>query len=358
LLPVVLIATVLARRNYQLLSPLFGFWMIGLLTTGIHELGHLAAGCTLGLRFQSISIGPILIKRESAKWAIKVRQGFLDGATSMSLDRIWRVRTRLLIFVAAGPAAGWLLIAIGFLSLRVAINRDHAFLSLILACFVGYSVLGNLASIVPARYRRYANDGMRLKVLLCSKEGTRQILATYALEMQHRNGIDPFCLNHRWAQVASSPANVVVDPIYVAYTADWHAYVKANSTEIAAQFLERCLANSAFLSADNRDVLIAEAAIFTAWQRNDPNKAEIWFHRVANLERLHPLIRSRAEAALSCAHGCFDDALKRLDSGLENVRQLPAFTAREREEAGLIEWRRQIELRQESLLAAKSSYVG
>jgi len=355
LLPAVLIATVLAGRNYQLLLPLFGVWIVGLLATGIHELGHLIAGCTLGLRFQSVGIGPILIKRDCAKWAIEARQGFLDGVTSMSLDRVCRVRTRLIIFVAAGPAAGLALSVIGFVCLRIAIDRDHPALSLILAFLVGFSVLGIIASLIPARYRRYANDGMWLKVLLCSKEGTRQILATYALGMQYRSGIDQFCLNHRWAQVASTPGNPVVDPRFVAYTADWNAYQKAPSKETAAQFLERCLANSGFLSVESRDVLIANAAIFTAWQRNDSEKAQIWLDRLVNPERLHPLIRLSAEAALNCAQGQFDAALKRLELSLENVQHLSVPTARERAKAAMLDWYSQIELRREPQPASADS---
>jgi hypothetical protein len=137
----------------------------------------------------------------------------------------------------------------------------------------------------------------------------------------------------------------VVDPRHVAYTADWNAYQKAPSKEYAAQRLETCLANSSFLSPENRDVLIAEAVIFTAWQRNDSAKAQIWFNRVVNPERLHPQIRLRAEVALNCAQGQFDAALKRLELGLENVQHLAVPIAREREKAALQNWYRQIELR-------------
>ena len=73
----------------------------------------------------------------------------------MSLDRICRARTRLMIFVAAGPATGLLLGVIGFVFLRIAINRDYPLLSLALACFVGYSVFVNVASLIPGRYDRW-----------------------------------------------------------------------------------------------------------------------------------------------------------------------------------------------------------
>ena len=188
---------------------------------------------------------------------------------------------------------------------------------------------------------------MKLKVLLCSKEGTTRVLATHALEMQRRSGVDAFCLNSRWIRLASSPGNVASDPRYPGYSDAWAAYQSAGGVEDAAKLLEKCLASSAFLSGENRDMLIVEACIFAAWRRNDASKVDIWFKRVANPERIHPLVRLRAEVALSCAHARFDDALQQLDRGLEIVRQLPVLGTRAAQGAAWLKWRRDVEMRRE-----------
>lgn len=354
LLPAALITGVVITRNYLLLIPIAGLWAIILLAIGVHELGHIAAGCALGFSFQSVGIGPIWIKRESAQWTLKLRSGLLDGATSMCLDRIYRVRRRLIVFIAAGPVAGLLMGAVGLACLRVAINHEDSFLCLIMACFAGYSIFANLMSLIPAHYRGSGNDAMLLKALLWSRKGAEQMVATYALAMQQSHGTDLFCLNPRWIRLASSPVSAAMNARHVAFSDDLNSYQNAGSEELAAQFLERCLANSAFLNEGYRDALVVEAAVFTAWRRNDVKKADIWLGRVANPLKVHPLIRLRAEAALSIALGRFDDALRYVNAGLEVVGQLSVHGARERNVNGWLRWRREIETRQRLQVVASS----
>src|ERR1700722_823512 len=347
LVPILVVVAVLASRHYQLLIPMFGFWVIMMFAIAIHELGHVAAGFSLGFVFQSVAIGPIVIKHESSRWTVTLRSGLLSGLPSMSLDRFYRVRKRLTIYVVAGPAAGLFLGVVALVFLRLAINRDDASLSLILTALAGFSIFINVSSLFPLHHRSFASDGMRLKVLLCSRRGTTQVLATRALEMQRRKGIDQFCLNKRWVRLASSHGNVIVDPRYHTYRENWDAYQVAAWTELAAQLLERCLASSAFLTGENRDVLIVEASVFTAWRRNDARNADIWLKRVASPERLHPFVRLRADVALSCASGRFDDALEQLKGGLEIIRKIPELGTGTTQEAVWLKWCREVEARRD-----------
>jgi Peptidase family M50 len=353
--PILTVAAILATRNYQLLVPAFAFWVIILCGIAIHELGHVVAGCSLGFDFQSVAIGPIWIKHEASKWTLTLRRGLLSGLTFMSLDRICKVRKRLIIYIAAGPAAGLLLAVISLVCLRISINRDDAFLSLILTGLTGISILMSVGSLFPIRHGYYASDGTNLKVLLCSREGTRRVLAVRALGMQKRKGMDPLRLNSRWVRLASSPSNVSVGPGFLAYRDDWNAYQNAATTELAAQSLERCLAKSAFLNEENRNVLILEAAVFTARRRNDTRKADIWFKRAVNLERIHLLTRLRAEATLSWASGRFEDSLRQLEEGLELIRRAPATGTLSGQEAAWLKWRGEIEMwRDQQSVAAET----
>src|SRR5277367_6711634 len=84
LIPILLVAIVLAFRNYQLLIAMFGFWVIILFTVAIHELGHVVAGYSVGFRFQSVAIGPIWFKHDVSGWSARVRRGLLSGLTFMS----------------------------------------------------------------------------------------------------------------------------------------------------------------------------------------------------------------------------------------------------------------------------------
>ena len=354
-LPILTVAAILATRNYRLLVPAFAFWVIILCGIAVHELAHVVAGWSLGFDFKSVAIGPIWIKYESSKWTLALRGGLLSGLTFMSLNRICKARKRLIIYIAAGPAAGLLLGLIALVCLRISINRDEPFVSLILTCLAGSSILMNIGSLFPIRHGYYTSDGTNLKVLLCSKEGTRRILASYALEMQKRRGVDSLRLNSRWVRLASSSANVTASPGFLAYRDDWNAYQHVATTERAAQFLEGCLAKSAFLNEEDRNVLIIEAAVFTARARHDTGKADIWFKRVVNPERIHPLIRLRAEATLSCASGRFDDSLRQLEEGLEVIRQAPATGILVGQEDAWLKWRGEIEMwRDQQLIATET----
>src|SRR6267378_1136854 len=74
--------------NYEVLLLPFGFLLTTYVVTTIHELGHIIAGLSVGLRFQSVAIGPLWIKHESGALKLKPRHNIIGGLTYMSLDRI------------------------------------------------------------------------------------------------------------------------------------------------------------------------------------------------------------------------------------------------------------------------------
>lgn len=334
-------------RDLRLLAVAFSFYLILLLATAIHELGHVAAGCAIGFKFESVRIGPISIRRESDRWKVKAEWHLVNGLTSMVPDRMCRVRRRLIIYIAAGPIAGFLSAVIAFEGLRLAIRHEDAFLSLVLAPFGTWSLLFSFGNLLPARRGRRTTDGLKLRALFCSKEGTRRLLAQYALTMQTRKGSGPYLLNGRWTRIVGS--GEVTSQTFIG---DWHAYVNAADAKTAAQCLERCLAACAFLNDEGREIFIIEAAIFMAWWRRDADKAAAWFERAAHPERMDPLVRVRAEAALNCVHGRFDDALQLLDRGFEIIQRFPPGGHKKRSETAWLEWRREIEQRRDGSSAS------
>lgn len=351
----VLLSTLLSR-DYQLFIPITILWAIALLTIAVHEAGHIAGGLAVGFVFQRVGIGPLLIRRASGRWSLRLRHGLLDGKTLMSLDEVCRARKRLLIYIGAGPAVGLLVGLAAVVCLRISIAHDRPAWSLFLALFGAYSILLNVANLVPGRYRRlYGNDGMRLKVLLCSKRGAEQIIATHAVQMQRHKGVDPFCFNTRWTRVALSHGNVAMDSRYADYADGWDTYRKDPSLEAAAKFLEQRLANSAFLSQESRDALCVEVATFMAWRRNDVDRATTWLQRVANPRRVHPLISLRAEGTLNCAQGKFDEAARCAQRGLEIIRCFPPSDTSRKHERKWVKWQQDIEARKSSQAGATTS---
>lgn len=72
----------------------------------IHELGHLAAGWALGFRFSLISVGPLALHLEQGKLKVSfLREMTAFGYSGMHIDRLVRLRRRVVFYAAAGPVA-------------------------------------------------------------------------------------------------------------------------------------------------------------------------------------------------------------------------------------------------------------
>src|SRR5262249_7449520 len=84
------------------------------LTIAVHEAGHLLAGCLLGFRFLSVSIGPAVLRRWGRCFRLRFERGLPAGAVGVASVNTHNLRTRLLIFTAGGPVASILLIVAGF----------------------------------------------------------------------------------------------------------------------------------------------------------------------------------------------------------------------------------------------------
>ncbi len=100
-------------------NPIFGLvLLVSALwsATVIHELGHLVAGWMVGFRFSRIHIGPFSLSMEQGRLKARVRREMLAlGSAGMHVMTVRRLRRRLLIHVAGGPAANILSIPIAVL---------------------------------------------------------------------------------------------------------------------------------------------------------------------------------------------------------------------------------------------------
>jgi hypothetical protein len=335
---VILVGAFILIVPYDSYALLPAYFVVALLTTTIHEFGHILAGWSMGFRFEAVAIGPIWIKRESGKLKLRPRSGITGGLTFMSLDRIWRVRRRLIVKVAGGPAASLLASAAALAFVVVSRSRNEPALTVFLIFFGIFSLYMSLLSVQPTRAGRYASDGMLLRALLCSKRDATQLIATYALATIKCTTLVPPDYSERWRRLAYTQTSIQNRTSY----ADWLAYETADDQQAAAQSLERCLAGSAFLDTKARDALIAEAVAFTALRRNDTVKAQIWLSRLVFPDKLHPLAKIRTEIALLCAREQFEQASAELARVVVLIRQSPAGKLRERYESSWSTWHDQI----------------
>jgi hypothetical protein len=338
----IVVGSIVMTGNLTTLVIPFGFLLINFLTIAFHEFGHLIAGWCVGLRFKGVRIDPFRIRIDSDKWKFIVRPRLFRGFAYMALDRARRVRSRLIVFVSGGPAVS-LIVGIGAaVAGEIGLTRhyDSPWPTFLEFLGVWSFIIGSIG-LIPFKSRGFANDGMILRALLFRREEALPMIASYALSAAMND--TPFAPLYvtRWFKLAARPSNLQSNR----YAANWLAYVGAQEEQVAAQFLERCLADSALLEDDQRDKLIAEAAFFTAWRRQDAVKAEAWRKRIHSPARLHPLWQTRIKIALLCAGKQFEEANAELNYALTLIHAVPYSSQRQRAELEWIAWGEQIQQR-------------
>jgi len=331
----------LLTGNFPLLFFVLVVTFVFMVAIAIHESGHLIAGWLAGLRFERASVGWFWIVRDKHGFRFRLKRHVLSGQAEMSLDRICHIRRKLVLFTLGGPLATFFTVFIGAGAAWAADSHITGSLTFMLDLFVYVSFFLFLIGLFPARYGRYPNDALLLKALMRSAGSAKPLLAMYALDMQKRNGADPFRVNRRWVELCYSQG---VNPIGK-YFEHWRDYRSAaeSDNETAAGSLERCLAASSLLTNDQRDQLIAEVTYFAAWHRRDAAKAEIWFARISNLEGLHLVERLRAQAAIDAAGARFSEALECCDRALRYFHENPSGSRGPEVETGWLEWRQRIQ---------------
>jgi hypothetical protein len=315
-----------------------GVPLIWLALTAIHEIGHVVAGLILGFQFQALEVRPLRIEYKRGKWSVRTVGSLrllAGGQSGMVLDRIWRVRKRLVLLYTGGLAAT-LPIAIGAFVIASCTTGPVPFL---LAWFFGMCAVLHLAgSLVPIKSGLHwegANDLTFLRVLLTSKQDAKRMIAGAVLQMLKNRNFDEIQWRPGWIQSAYPKA--VWD--------EWLAYRSREvSAHLKASCLEHWLETSRHYSSEDRNGLILEAAFFMAWYRNDAAKADVWFGRAGYQNDRECYRRTRTEIALRCARGQFGPALDAWDHGLQFLQGLsqPWVRAYEHE---WIEWRKEIEER-------------
>jgi hypothetical protein len=314
-----------------------------LLTITIHELGHLLAGWMVGFRFSLVHVGPFSLIVEHGKLKARIRREMLaSGSAGMHVKTVRRLRRRLLIYVAGGPAANILSIpATVVLVNQVLPGLGETRLGTLAAQFTVFSLLAAMVSLMPIR-SVLLSDGARIEMLLRSRDRTRRWLSVAALGNLHDNGIRARDWKRTWVQSAASVHDATLD----AFTGDWLAYVSENDRKdapVAATHLEKCLELIHKLPLSTRDLVAQEAAFFTGWFRDDATLADKWLAQLKKPGRTQRLVRFRLDVALGCAHRDYDAVDLAWREGLTFIENSTSGCARELLKESWLEWRAEIQ---------------
>ena len=320
----------------------------------IHELGHLTAGWLLGFRFSRISVGPFALHLEHGKMRVSfLRELTALGYEGMHVDSVTRLRRRFLLYAAAGSAAN--LITVPFAVLfanHTWFAATHPSSLSFAAQLTMISIVLSVVSLLPLPLGTTSfTDGFRIATLLKDRDRTRQLLSMCAVGVQQQNGIRPKRWRQTWLKAASSVPDDTVDDFW----GNCLAYISASARrdqQLAALRLERCLKVSRFLTHTVRDLAAQEAAIFSAWFRRDLLLAEKWLAQIRSPKLMQPLTQCRVDIAMCCARADFREALAAWDEGLACIKVLPETPVKRTLLEGWLEWRKQIQERQNQPVAA------
>jgi hypothetical protein len=329
-------------------SPLlfFLFYFLTLfLALLIHELGHVAAGFTVGFHFQGIRIGPLTLAKTSKGLKVTVQRiSNLDGIAAMGIQRLRRLRHKLAIYIAAGPLANLLsgLCVWLFLASQLS-GRFPPTIRQSLGLFTALSIFVGVVNLIPFRRRNgMFTDGAKLLGFATSKVKTRRWLCILALTMQTKSGVRLRNLKQTW--IAHSCA--ISDQSLDALQAFWIAYLVCNDCEDpepAARHLERCLERFGIASAEFKKMLLMECAIFQAWFRDDEQKAKIWSQKSESSPPVALLSQLRLAICMHWTGRRYDELTTAWEKGRIHIENLPASPAKNRLKDAWIEWKNEID---------------
>jgi hypothetical protein len=255
----------------------------------------------------------------------------------MHIETVTRLRSRLLLYGAAGPGANLIsgVLAALFISFAPPSLRTM-WMASFAAGFCLLSLLIGLLSLVPYG-KTLRSDGARIWMLLNSYDGTRRWITGAALASQQRKGIQPRNWKRTWLKTVCSVRDASIDEIF----GNTLAYIAATDNKdvpTAAAHLERCLELSPSSQPPSRDFVAREASYFCAWFRSDLKLAERWVSQMKRPKLMNPLLQIRTDIALDCARHKFDDAIRGWRKGADFIDRLPAIPIKESLEESWREW--------------------
>jgi len=317
--------------------PVSGF----LLAAIAHQAGHVVAGWLAGFRTRGVRF--TLAPSDAAPAG-------LDSAISIPLrplildtNSIDHLENRL-IFLMAGGAAGNAALAI-LLEIIRQITAPGLITSLALHLASMLSLITGITALLPdVSGRGRYSDGARILMLLRRDARARRWLAIIGLQHALERGEMP----RSWPTKLVSETLAFTDETTDTVTGNWIAYLGTTGRQdiaSATRYLEEALSVLDSVQTGLRNRIFLEAAVFQAWYRGNPVKAELWVSRISQLDRLGPLHRIRLDAALLWANNKPFDAWEKLGEALRLLQSGPSSSARIFDEKTLLEWKSQMESR-------------
>jgi hypothetical protein len=319
-------------------------WLLaGASTTEIvfHELGHIAMGMAVGLRFHAIGIGPVVLARSPQGWTGGFSPGNWDGgwagAVPKSTDHL---RANLLAFAAGGPLASLLLALLAVLIVAAGEQTPFHGLEPYAGWLAAGSAAGFVFNMIPCRFGSFRTDGAWIADLAGSR--WRRLSAMFAAQAWLSYDTRPSLWPSEIANSLTSHSDSTMDHIQACYMAALH-YLDRNELDRGSMCLEEARRLVEVSGAQMPPDLALEWAYVLARFRGDPGAALRRLEQVEHLPEANPQQVRRVKAAIMAAGEHWPGALLLVDEAKAAIEGNSGLDQYER--ARLAELEQEIESR-------------
>ncbi|MEJ2748103.1 MAG: hypothetical protein P8183_09380, partial [Anaerolineae bacterium] len=269
--------------------------LIFLLTTAVHELGHLLAGKLVGLRLHLLIIGPLRVVRENGRLRVSLQKSvaIFNGMTKSLPEDARNLPHRLLAYTLGGPLASLLqavLAAALFVrwAADVHFTNNNAWVVESAAITAVYAAIIFLSAIKPTRYQsELPADGGRIISLLYASPEAARWCALVALSGADVRGQRPRDWDESLIQQALTGYDHTHDGQLARFLTYFWALDNGRIAE-ANRWLEEAIAIHPTRLANIPIHLLWEKAYFAARHLNDPVQARGLLTHVRSKEREQP----------------------------------------------------------------------
>ncbi len=289
--------------------------LILLLTSTIHELGHLLAGRIAQLQFQLLIIGPLRLAKGKQGYTFGWQRGnaMFNGMAASLPEEPTDLRRRMLLFAAGGPIASFLL---AFVTGMVAygLNRNATVLGAYLwlweivffTAVVSYFFF--LTSMKPGNYQTgHPADGGRMFMLWQNGAEAERWCALVAINSADMRGIRPCVWDESLLQTAAHLTDNSYDHLMLQRMQYQAALDKGNPAQ-AHTILQQIIQLPIAWESGVRALLALEMSYYFGRYQKDALKAEDWLNQVKR-DRSQQALQLRAQTAVFFAQNKIEETI-------------------------------------------------
>ncbi len=250
-----------------LLGFLPGFYL-GVL---LHELGHVAAGLSVGFELRSLMVGAFLLTRETRGWKVRFipRRILAGGLANMVPKSADRLVERYFRFVLGGPAASLVLLAVSLILSRI----FPGIAGVRVVLLVG--VLITISACIPYTFRSQPTDAKLLLLTIRKGPAAERLAAIFYIVALDAQRVEPRDWPRELVEKMSIPTqdkSFLTGVISVRYA---HA-LDSGDPERIAEAIERALAANDEARPDVQRAFYVAASCFHGIFRNNAALAGAW----------------------------------------------------------------------------------